>query len=133
MAKKPRDPAMVRKYFVISTLRRASLRWKPRLEVKNEGRIQKVVIKVNKSGSTREQAIWHYECNVCNGWFPDKNIQMDHISPAISVEEGWQGWDVYIEQLLADKDGWQRICRECHTIKTGKEQKIRNTAKKKLL
>lgn len=107
------------KSFVINTLRRASFRWKPRGESK-----KRYKVKVGEYSTGR--AKYGYKCAACEGIYKSGEIKMDHIDPAVPLD-GWQGFDVFIERLFCDEDGFQALCPGCHDEKTGIEREERKT------
>lgn len=66
-----------------------------------------------------------YRCNLCQGLFSNREVQLDHVEPVISVETGWVSWDEYIARLFPDIDGWQLLCVECHQAKSIEENSKR--------
>lgn len=111
------------KNFIIATLRRASFRWKPRGEAK-----KRYKVKVGEFSTGR--AKYGYQCASCKEIFKSKDIRMDHIEPAVPLD-GWQGFDVFIERMFCDEDGFQALCDACHTVKTTEEKEIRKINRKK--
>lgn len=114
--------------YIISTLRKASMYWKPKSQCISEARVKR----------------WVYKCEMCNREWPAtlpplpwkkrkrKNIQADHILPAVDPKKGWESWDSFIERLFVEKEWYQAICRECHSWedwKTKKENKERKKYK----
>lgn len=97
------------KQFVINNLRKASYKWGPKNAAKNKVKL------------ARNQ----YVCKHCSKVFPNKEIQIDHVMPIIDPTVGWQGFDVYIERLFCDEDGFQVLCLTCHDKKTSAENEIR--------
>lgn len=102
------------KAFAWQALRRSSYRWPPRWEAERESRVRRGV----------------YQCNICKGEFRKKDTQMDHVDPIVPVDAEWEGFDEAIPRLLVGKEGWQRLCRECHTEKTNRENDLRRKKKK---
>ena len=99
-----------KKSFVINTLRRASYRWPTRWGAEKRSKIG------------RNQ----YYCECCGIIGPKKEFQMDHKVPVVDPEEGFVGFDKYADRMFPDtEDGWQRLCTDCHDIKTEEENKIR--------
>lgn len=98
------------------SLRRASLRWTPRNNVKKKARVARGL----------------YTCAMCNQMHRAKDVQVDHIVPVIS-EKGFTSWDDFISRLFVQEDGMQLICSECHDKKTLAEgtARIKNRRKKK--
>ena len=105
------------KAFIINTLRRASFRWKPRGEAKKK---YKVKVGEYKTGRSK----YGYKCAECDGIFKSGEVKMDHIDPAVPLE-GWQGFDIFIERMFCDEEGFQCLCEGCHDEKTGIEREER--------
>jgi hypothetical protein len=98
------------KSFIISTLRRASYKWKPRSEA------------LNKVKQGRNQ----YKCEGCGEIFGRKDIQIDHRSPVVDPTIGFVDWNTFIERLFVEVDGYQALCKKtCHYNKTQKERELR--------
>lgn len=95
--------------FIRSGLRKLWQKWPPKFECMNEGR-RTVEGKKHK---------YEYQCNHCGEWFQQKQIQIDHIEPAGSGAD----WDEFISKLLVGKDKLQKLCYDCHRIKTKEERK----------
>lgn len=101
--------------FITSGIRSVQRRWPPMQLAKNEGRIKKEV---------NGKMLFFYQCACCEKWFRDKDIQMDHKVPCGS----WKTFDelgAWVERLFCHKDGWQRLCKPCHQIKTNQEREAR--------
>lgn len=97
------------KSFIISTLRRASYRWKPRTEALKAARI------------ARNQ----YTCAICKKVQGRKYITLDHINPIVPLT-GWDSWDNFMTRLFCDVFGFQVICKKpCHSEKTKRENALR--------
>lgn len=103
------------KQILMAGLGRSWMAWGPRNEVKRRCKVQ------GKPG-------W-YRCEICKG--ERERIDIDHVSPVVSVSDGFTGWDNYIASKFVQADRLQGICRECHKAKTQKENKIRREAKKR--
>lgn len=102
--------------FITTALRRASMRWGPINAVKRNARVKRNT----------------YKCNVCGGLFPNKDVVVDHIKPAVDPIKGFESWDIFIERLLCEEDNLQLICKECHSTKSDKERKLRQYGKSKV-
>jgi hypothetical protein len=53
---------------------------------------------------------------------------MDHIAEVIPVEgfkDSVWDWNVYMERMFCPKEGFQVLCKECHTAKTRIETSLR--------
>ena len=101
--------------FITSVLRAGSRKWPPKYETLNEAFVGK---KINKA-SGREAK--HYKCAKCKKAFPSSQVQVDHIEPVVSTEDGFKSWDEYIERLFCEKENLQTLCKGCHAKKTLKE------------
>lgn len=83
----------------------------------------KTTKKKNKKTNRMAQ---HYRCAKCKKEFPLSEVQVDHISPVTSTQDGWISWDVFIERLFCSVDNLQVLCKNvCHKIKTSEENKQR--------
>jgi hypothetical protein len=84
-----------------------------------------------KKDGTRHKKNWvKRQCQVCDEWVSSSHIAVDHIDPVISVEQGKQDWNTYIDRLWCNTSGkanLQRICDPCHDLKTAKERIARLT------
>jgi len=101
--------------FITAVLRSGSRRWPPRYQTLNNAYVgQRLNTKTNREGK-------HYLCALCQGEFPAKEVQIDHISPVVDPEKGFISWDVFIERLYCDADNMQTVCKPCHKIKSKKE------------
>ena len=109
--------------FVISALRAHMKRFPPKWKALKAAMVCK---KVNKrSGRLAE----HYLCASCGGFFVARDVQVDHIDPVVSPEEGFQDWWIYMNRLYCEAENLQVLCKPCHKDKTNAERKER--AKKK--
>jgi len=75
----------------------------------------------NQSDNKRMK--WEYQCAHCHKWFPDKQVQIDHIAP-VGKLNCMDDVVPFIERLVVEKDGFQVLCRDCHQVKTNKERNI---------
>ena len=82
-----------------------------------------------KNDGTRHKRNWvKRQCQVCNQWVGASHIAVDHIDPVISVDDGKQDWNTFIDRLWCNTSGkanLQRICDPCHDIKTAIERTAR--------
>ena len=100
--------------FIRSALRQKSRWWKPITECKMKAR------RAYKGPSKRQK--FEYQCNSCKAWFPEKQINVDHIQPAgsLNCKEDLAG---FVERLFCEQDNLQVLCESCHDIKTKLEKK----------
>ena len=99
--------------FILSALRNATKYWAPKMEKRNEGR------RLNQSDNKRLK--WENQCEHCLKWFPEKDIEVDHIVPCGGINglDKVTGW---IERAFVEKEGFQRLCKTCHQTKTNLER-----------
>lgn len=95
--------------FIKSALRQKSRWWKPVREVKLASR--------RPSQSSNPRLKWEFQCCKCSGWFPDKEVSVDHIIPVGSLKcpEDLPG---VVSRMFCEKEGLQVLCDECHSVKT---------------
>ena len=99
--------------FIRSALRQKSRWWKPVTQCKlNAKRPYK--------GSNKRQK-FEYQCNKCKKWFPDKQINIDHILPAGELNKA-DDLPGFVERLFVEESGLQCLCTNCHNEKTKQEK-----------
>lgn len=104
-----------KKSFIINSLRRATYRWPGRWIAEKRSKL-----------STKGD----YFCEQCGLICKKKETQMDHILPVVIVT-GWDSWENVLDRMFCSPDGWQRICRPCHKLKTQGENQSRPKRSKK--
>ncbi len=121
-----------KKNFALSSLRRASLRWRPRNLAKNKGRKQFEVTTTTKKGQVSNRMIWFYQCVKCpsDKWYRDKDIELDHIIPCVSDSEGWISFDIFIDRLYCEESGFQLLCKPHHLEKSLAEGQVRTKSRR---
>ncbi len=104
--------------FIKSALRGASQRWGPKYETLNEACVgQKINAKTGRLAK-------HYKCCKCSNEFPQKEVEVNHITPVVPLS-GFDSWDGVIARLFCEKDGLEVACRPCHKSITNNENKER--------
>ena len=99
--------------FIRSALRQKSRWWKPITQCKqNAKRPYKGINKRQK---------FEYQCNKCKKWFPDKQINIDHILPAGELNKA-SDLPGFVERLFVEESGLQCLCQNCHNEKTKQEK-----------
>jgi 5-methylcytosine-specific restriction endonuclease McrA len=99
--------------FIRSALRQKSRWWKPIAECKANAK------RVYKGPNKRQK--FEYQCNHCSKWFPDKQINVDHIVPAGTLRNA-NDLPAFVERLFVEAEGLQVLCQGCHNIKTQNEK-----------
>lgn len=64
---------------------------------------------------------YEYQCNHCEHWFKDKEVQVDHIIPAGSLR-CYDDLAGFVERLFCEPRDLQVLCKPCHAIKTKEER-----------
>jgi len=96
--------------FIRSALRNKSRFWIPIQEAKKLAR--------RKSKSSNKRLKFEYQCSECKGWFPDKEVSVDHIVPASSLNCA-NDLPGFIERLFCEMDNLAVLCEKtCHAAKT---------------
>jgi hypothetical protein len=99
-------------YFsrVRSALRNAFKFWKP----------MQAVLKKNSrpSQSLNKKLKTEYQCAACGGWFPRKEVQIDHIVECGSLRT-YEDIAPFLQRLtLEDPNAYQILCKKHHKHKT---------------
>lgn len=102
--------------FVISAIRGAFRRFPNKFAVLKNAAVGR---KLNKK--TGKEAM-HYKCAKCKKDFPQKDVQVDHITPVVIPEEGFVGFDKYIERMFCLPELLQVLCTTCHKKKSAEER-----------
>lgn len=99
--------------FIRSALRQKSRWWKPITQCKLKAR------RPYKGPNKRQK--FEYQCNFCKEWFPDKRVNVDHITPAGTLRSATD-LPGFVERLFCEIDGLQVLCSKCHDEKTKQEK-----------
>ena len=105
--------------FIKSALRKA--RWPVKYDVLKKAQVGK---KINKASG---RLAMHFECAECKGHFPQKLMAADHINPVVDPSVGFVDWNTFIDRLFIELEGYQALCKDCHTLKTNKEKDVAKT------
>lgn len=100
--------------FIRSGLRQKSRWWKPITECKLKAK------RAYKGPNKRQK--FEYQCASCKKWFPEKQINVDHIVPAGSLNCA-ADLPGFVERLFCEQDNLQVLCTGCHDKKTKLEKK----------
>lgn len=103
--------------FILSALRKATTRWNPKWDKLKQGR--------RPNQSTNKKLKWENNCEECNEWFPESQIQIDHIIPCggLSGEDWLDKIKPWIIRAFVEIDGFRRLCKSCHLKKSLEERK----------
>jgi 5-methylcytosine-specific restriction endonuclease McrA len=99
--------------MIRSALRQKSRWWKPIAQAKAKA-------KRKYKGPNKRQK-FEYQCNICKEWHPDKEINVDHIIPAGSLNCA-NDLPGFVERLFCEVDHLQVLCNICHNKKTQDEK-----------
>ncbi|MEI6186914.1 MAG: hypothetical protein WCP46_00230 [Alphaproteobacteria bacterium] len=95
--------------FIRSSLRRRTIVWKPIQSCKNKAK--RVYV-----GPNKRQRV-EFQCNICKNYFPDKQVSVDHIIPAGSLNS-FADLPGFVERLFCEENGLQVLCDNCHDNKS---------------
>lgn len=109
--------------FIKSALRAATRRWPQKHQALKDACVGK---KLNRATG---KEIFHYKCAGCGKLFKGADVAVDHIEPVVNPKTGFVSWDVYIERMFCEADGFQVLCHTCHGIKTQNEREERKRCK----
>ena len=90
-------------------------------------KVRREVPKFNNDGRRAKRDAVQYKCNVCNAFVSSTKVSVDHIEPVISVEDGFQDFNLFIKRLFCAESNLQVICDTCHDKKTYEERIARLT------
>jgi len=85
-------------------------------------KVRREVPKYNKDGSRSKKDAVQYRCNVCQQYVGSTKVSVDHISPVVSVNDGFIDFNTFIQRLFCDASNLQVICDGCHGTKTQAER-----------
>ena len=100
--------------FIRSALRQKSRWWKPISQCKLNAK------RAYKGPNKRQK--FEYKCAECKNWFPEKQINVDHIKPAGSLNCA-QDLPGFVDRLFCEQENLQVLCKTCHDEKTKLEKK----------
>lgn len=54
-----------------------------------------------------------YQCKICNKWFMQKEVEVDHITPCGSLKE-YDDLPRFVATLFCEEDNLRVLCKPCH-------------------
>lgn len=100
--------------FLRSALRSAYNKWPPKWKVLNAA-------KRAYKGKNKSQK-WEYRCAICKKWHKAKDVSVDHIIPAGSLNS-YDDLVPFVQKLFCAEEGLQVLCTACHHSKTQEERR----------
>jgi len=98
--------------FIRAALRNKSRWWKPRLYCLQKAR--------RPSQSSNKRLKWEFKCAHCFNWFPQTQIEVNHIHPAGTLKCA-SDLPQFVENLFCEIDGLEVVCKKCHDAHHKKE------------
>jgi 5-methylcytosine-specific restriction endonuclease McrA len=95
--------------FIRSNLRLMSRKWAPRRHALAACR--------RPSQSENKRLKFEHQCSQCLQWFPQKQVEVDHIVPAGSLRS-FEDIPGFVQRLFCEADGLVVLCEQCHQVKT---------------
>lgn len=102
--------------FITSVLRAGARRWPPKYTT-----LADAYVGMRHNPKTKRDSK-HYLCASCQGEFPAKEVQVDHIKPVVDPKTGFTTWDDFINNLYCGKENLQVLCVPCHKKKSKEER-----------
>ena len=109
--------------FIKGALRSATMRWGPKFRALDKAFVGR------KTNRKTGRIAKHFRCACCDKDFPSSEVVVDHINPVVCPIQGFVSWDVLVERMFCEVDGFQVLCKPCHKIKCAEETKIRKANK----
>lgn len=91
--------------FIRSGLRAKWVRWWPRYEALKDAR--------RKYEGPDKRRKWEFICAVCNKWWQQREVQVDHIEPCGSLRS-FDDLAGFVQRLFVEKDKLRIVCIKCH-------------------
>ena len=70
------------------------------------------------------------QCDDCKNWFEREDTEVDHINPAVPVDQILTSWDEKINRKLCETSNMSLLCKPCHKRKSKNENAARRSFKK---
>ncbi|MDM8548296.1 hypothetical protein QUF61_17530 [Candidatus Venteria ishoeyi] len=118
---------------ITSALRKVSSYWKPKQKCLKKANVSRGMYRCEHCKQVVPLKIWGVWKSGKKEGKPRKitNILADHINPVVDPAVGNISWDVYIERMFVEEDGYQALCHDCHSKKTKAENAIATARRKR--
>ena len=93
--------------FLRSGFRQKFNRWPPKYECLEKA-------KRTVSGQRHR---YEYQCAECEGWFKQKDVEVDHITPVGSLNN-YDDLVGFVKRMFVSTDKLRVVCKTCHKAKT---------------
>lgn len=108
--------------FIRSNIRRAWSKYPVKFSVLLAAR------RDNQSENKRLK--YEYNCDLCKGWFPQKEVEVDHLNPCGSLKE-YSDLEGFCSRLFCGSDNLRVLCKTCHKLCTNSERVAKAETKSK--
>lgn len=99
--------------FLRSALRAGYNKWPAKWDVLTEAK--------REYKGADKRCKWEYKCAECEKYYKAKEVSVDHIDPAGSLNT-FDDVGPFVKRLFCGVDGLQVLCKQCHTSKTARER-----------
>lgn len=112
------------KSFIVSLLRAGTMRWGPK-----HAAIKRAFVRNGPNPKTGRPCKLH-RCESCQELFAQGDLRADHREPVVDPTIGFVSWDIFIDRMFCEADGYDALCDPCHAKKTARENLLRQQIKK---
>lgn len=88
-----------------SGLRRMSLTWPPLRDIMRRDR--------RPYSGPDKRTKWEHRCELCGGWFPAKQIEVDHVEPCGQLRD-WSDLERFAKTLFCEAENLRKTCEGCN-------------------
>ena len=94
-----------------SGLRRMSLTWPPLRDIMRRDR--------RPYSGPDKRIKWEHKCELCGGWFPAKQIEVDHVEPCGQLRD-WSDLERFAKTLFCEAENLRKTCEGCNQERRAK-------------
>lgn len=113
------------KSFIKNNLRSSTRKWEPIQLCKKRAHVARGEYKCEGCGNIVPPTIYDEDSRK-----RVTNIFVDHIDPIIDPAKGFVSWDETIDRMFCEIENLQLLCRDCHSVKSQKENAIAKQRRK---